>query len=1510
MYNNNKRLNNEVREDKKLNTIKIYLAESGRIADLKQDFPLYQGQFQNKLLNIYVPTSILAPEFTSSTADGTVTKDYVASTSVQIGMTYVARNGSIKTSKNYYMRFLKTLVYQNVEYALYERKLPQEFTFYAGQGENAPVLIANVVNIEQDTEDGDPTIISIITSQTCSLDVMPSTNLDADEAIEPTELENVNAQISAINAILPTKQDKTDQSLDTTNKTVVGAINELKATSDTHTTQIAQNTEDIATNRNDIDYILNNFASGENYVGQMTGATLPTDEELNTFVEGHTTPSREPRNGDVVIFVLRVAGDTDRNYKYIYSSSGWNGYEIPLLEYASNGTHGIIEGTYAIGSSNTTLVNISGGQILNIYVQDTEGTYRDIREYANTLNTTIQSIIAGNTSVGLAVKALQDGLGNNIVDTYLTQNAGATKQYVRDYALPREFNDIYYLASTGYQPTIPDTPESGVQFSATSSSVGDTVLFNVSKTANAEFELSSKNSTQNAIYVMANVSCDVYFRLTTQAKVGDNDWQDLSVELSNLTSLQANEIYKLSFGSAFTSLGDTVLSLTDTDQVRQIFEVVTQVSTSIVFSVYSNETYPSSFGLNTQATRIVTATGLLGQQPVVYGTGTIEGNTITYALRPDAQLNANTECLFMLTYNGQIPASITVQLSLNDQIIRLATPYNFESGNATIEYLKQINQTYNAINGTTIVFKGFVQTSATGDIYIIVDEDNLSETNGDIAQLQSNVSQNTQNIANIQSDVSQNTQDITQLQSNVSQNTQNITQLQGDVEANATAIETETTNRTTADENLQTQINARATITYVDKQDEAYIGRENQLDFNATLENNTITATLDSSLSDFSFTSNTGYLFHIVLPVVTLTGVLDDNYPIYLQDLAGNLININCIFQEDITQTSTVGNLCQLQEYNESAGYSWSFYGHYKEINDNGTIRRVVYTDTVIHERNTSMTGNAFANAIGNASLKPNTTVLITETYSANGMNFVQGHSYLVIGQMLDGEVVLDYQDISTFIDYVNDQTLTPEQQQRVRTAIGAGSSAFDGNYNSLQNIPTLNTDNTAEQTPSANEQISETINLHRIAKTGNFEDLNNVPQASNAQAGIIQIATDTETQAGTIETKAVNPKQLKTAIDGLGNVFDLKGSVQSVSNLPSTGNTIGDVWYVTDESVGYVWLNDGTADRWEQLGLPIDLSGYVQIVDIVNNLTSTSIDAPLSAYQGNVLKGLIDTINSTLSTLQTTVSGQGTRLSTAEGDITNLETDVGILQVDNQTNQQNISTLQSGLSTETQNRKTADSNLQTQINQKANQSDLTAEINNRTSADSNLQSQINNKANSNNVVDLSSIQTITPIKHFKNASFDDINISSGAGTIGVRIITNNDKNTVSFLSSSNKTIFKVGESFDNPYMQAYGYNAKITYEKKDLSNGYYIKYTDGTMEQHFTVTGSRGKVTSHNFLASFKTGTTPIVHRTIAINGSGNANQLRGWNVSNLTNTGFQIYTTDITGAEASMISAYGKWK
>lgn len=700
-----------------MNTIKIYLAESGRVADLKKDFPLYQYQFQNKLLNIYVPTSIVAPEFISQNAEGTTLSEYVASTSVKIGMSYTARDGSIKKSKNYYVRFLKTLTYQNVEYALYERKLPKEFTLYAGQGANAPILTANVVNIQQETESGEPLILSVITTQTCSLDVMPSTNLDIDEPIEPTELENINAQINEINEILPTKQDKVDNTLETTNKSVVGAINENKGKIDINTQNIETNRQNIARNRNDIDYMLENFTAVEDYIGQLAGTSLPTSEQLTAFVRANTSPSREPKNADVVIFVLQVQGGTDRNYKYIYSANGWNGYEIPPMEMASNGTLGILKGTYAIGSANDTLVDISGGEILNIYVKDSTNTYRNIREYLNTTTTNIENIISGNTSVGLALRSIADGLGNNIVNTYLTQTLGATKQYVRDYAMPREFNDVYYISSNGYQNNAPTTPVNGIQFTKTTSAVGDFQLFQITKTNTADFELSSKNGYSNNIYIASTVSLTSIFRLTTEYKKVGSDWGILNVELTPPISLYAGEIQKIMFGNPFAYLGEDVVKLTDGDQIRQTLEVVSQSSETVTYSVYSNEIYPSIFNLTSQSYTLNAVEQVIGRVIMIGADGVIEGgNAIFEVQNADSFAEFKTnQRKFLFTMHlpvvGTLDDNLTVRIQFGDTVYNL---YSFMQGSNTPLTLKALKNVMSYNEATGYFFYAnfiFIETS-------------------------------------------------------------------------------------------------------------------------------------------------------------------------------------------------------------------------------------------------------------------------------------------------------------------------------------------------------------------------------------------------------------------------------------------------------------------------------------------------------------------------------------------------------------------------------------------------------------------------------------------------------------------------------------------------------------------------------------------------------------------------------------------------------------------------------
>lgn len=54
--------------------------------------------------------------------------------------------------------------------------------------------------------------------------------------------------------------------------------------------------------------------------------------------------------------------------------------------------------------------------------------------------------------------------------------------------------------------------------------------------------------------------------------------------------------------------------------------------------------------------------------------------------------------------------------------------------------------------------------------------------------------------------------------------------------------------------------------------------------------------------------------------------------------------------------------------------------------------------------------------------------------------------------------------------------------------------------------------------------------------------------------------------------------------------VMRYKGVKATVAELPSTGNTVGDVWHISAASQGeYAW--DGT--EWQELGSVVDLSGY-----------------------------------------------------------------------------------------------------------------------------------------------------------------------------------------------------------------------------------------------------------------------------------------------------------------------------
>ena len=581
-----------------MNTIKIYFDTDGSIRELRKDFQLYQGQFHDKLLNVYVPTSVLAPDFIVENEQGQTIADFVASTSVKVGMKYLARNGSIKKSKNYYLNYLKVMTQNGVEYAVYERKLPKEFTTYVGQGQTAPVLVVNVVNMDVESDPAE--VLSVVTTQECFLDVMPSADLDNDETVEPSEWELMSAEMNAVKETLLEKQDKTDPLLQTDAKTVVGAINENKENIDTNTTNIASNSEQIAGLRNDIADLTARVESGENYIGQMEGENMPSSAQLSQFVED--TVARATTVGDVVIFVLD--SDPKRNYKFTYYQSGWAGYELTTVSKANNNIYGLLKGTYGIDSANEVLLDINNGEVLHVWVQD-GAEYRDLKEFLGANKTAIAEILDGTTPVALAESAEKDGEGNNIVNTYLTQTAGATKQYVQDYAVPKTFTNVYFISADGYvgnPPAISETPA----FSATTTGAGETEIIKDGDSSDLEmdltasFDLSISNSYRNTFWVVASEDCNVQFRLVTQYKKPTEEWTDLNIELSEEYPLVADNYERIDFSSQFLSLGSETVSLGLGDKIRQFLSVKVQVDTPITFGVFSNTVYPSTFNLIAQ----------------------------------------------------------------------------------------------------------------------------------------------------------------------------------------------------------------------------------------------------------------------------------------------------------------------------------------------------------------------------------------------------------------------------------------------------------------------------------------------------------------------------------------------------------------------------------------------------------------------------------------------------------------------------------------------------------------------------------------------------------------------------------------------------------------------------------------------------------------------------------------------------------------------------------------------
>lgn len=563
-------------------TISIYLSptDTGSHAQTIISCQLYKGSYKDKQIEVYVPTSI----------QYNVVGDNILNT-VSLAGDLVSEQGIHTTTIPYYPNFVQNEIVNGVEYAVYSLDMPNTFTAFVG----TQTIDINVVSIDN-TDPTSPVVLEVVTTQQTTLTINPSANISQEETIDADVVTQLEGQIQDLQTNVALKQNITDATLQTTNKTVPTAINEINTQAQSNASSIQTQSTAITNLQNDVAELQGKIAGAEVPVGSMTGTTLPTNAQLTAYTVQQTGNQPQPNN--VIIFTLEVAGGTDRVFKYIYVSAedGWMSYEIPALEHASNGTYGSLQGTYAINSTNNVLIDIQDGEIVDIYYKDGDGAYQNIQASINLLSGTQDAIIDGTQQVGLATKAIQDQLGNVINTTYAQANDVYTKTQTDDKYLPKTYTNIYYYSQNGLVDDVPTTPASGIQFTETVDTIGETLICDVSRITTGDYHFTKNSSDNSSIVLATNVNCQLQFRLETYA---NNTL--LAVDLSDTLQFVANTPQTLDITSIYNSLGTTEIDISSGSTITKKLYAISTDTTAKTVNLYSNATYPSTYQLNAQS---------------------------------------------------------------------------------------------------------------------------------------------------------------------------------------------------------------------------------------------------------------------------------------------------------------------------------------------------------------------------------------------------------------------------------------------------------------------------------------------------------------------------------------------------------------------------------------------------------------------------------------------------------------------------------------------------------------------------------------------------------------------------------------------------------------------------------------------------------------------------------------------------------------------------------------------
>lgn len=161
-----------------------------------------------------------------------------------------------------------------------------------------------------------------------------------------------------------------------------------------------------------------------------------------------------------------------------------------------------------------------------------------------------------------------------------------------------------------------------------------------------------------------------------------------------------------------------------------------------------------------------------------------------------------------------------------------------------------------------------------------------------------------------------------------------------------------------------------------------------------------------------------------------------------------------------------------------------------------------------------------------------------------------------------------------------------------------------------------------------------------------------------------VEVMDNLTSSSTTAALSAAQGKALNDKISGLGNVYRVKGTKNTIEEVYdiSANAKLGDVWniksaftiggkpYPANTNVVCIaeWSTSTTPqNNWDPLGGTVDLSIYVPKSDIVDNLSTSDSKKPLSAKQGLALATMITKLEDNKETYQLLKTLESGTLST-----------------------------------------------------------------------------------------------------------------------------------------------------------------------------------------------------------------------------------------------------------------------